>query len=224
MRNRKMNLIIAGGILSVAIAGTVLPMEQPLLVSAETTETASDLNILGLDFDKSYPQAAGTRITIHANCSGGTGAYVYTFMVQLPNGTYETIAKDVENASVNYTLSQVGTYNFSVVVTDGVDTVSDVKEFVTTIGKVKINSVKLNKTSFKKGNTVKIKVNATPSTGKVKSKIVVKTPDGAKKTVKGYSTKMSASYKLKKKGNYKIIVSVKDSKTSTSTTKSIKVK
>ena len=71
---------------------------------------------------------------------------------------------------------------------------------------------------------VKIKVSATPSTGKAKSKIVVKTPDRSKKTVKGYSTKMSASYKLKKKGTYKIIVSVKDGKTSASTTKSIKVK
>lgn len=222
VRNRKMSLIIVGGMLSAAIATSVMPFGQVEVVSAETTEATTDLQISRLIFDKSYPQAAGTRIRISADCSGGTGNYTYTYKVQLPDGTYEVIAKDVEQDFVNYTLSEAGTYNFSVEVSDGEDTVVYTKEFVTT--KVKINSVSFNKSSFKKNDTVKIKVSATPSTGKAKSKIVVKTPDGSKKTVKGYSTKMSASYKLKKKGTYKIIVSVKDGKTSASTTKSIKVK
>lgn len=224
MHTRKMSLIIAGGMLSVAIATSVLPVGQAEVVSAEATETVSTLQISKLVFDKSYPQAAGTRVMISADCSGGTGNYAYTFKVQLPDGTYEVIAKDTEQTFVNYTLSEVGTYNFSVEVSDGENIAVYTKEYVTTLAKVKINSVKFNKNSFKKSDTVKIKVSATPSVGKAKSKIVVKTPNGAKKIVKGYSTKMSASYKLKKKGMYKFTVSVKDGKTSTSTTKSIEVK
>lgn len=224
VRNRKISLIIAGGMLSAAIATSVMPFGQLDVVSAEEIEATSTLQISKLVFDKSDPQAAGTRVMISANCSGGTGDYVYTYKVQLPNGTYEVIAKDTEQAFVNYTLSEVGTYNFSVEVSDGEDIAVYTKEYVTTLANVKINGVKFNKKSFKKNDTMKIKVSATPAVGKVKSKIIVKMPDGEKKTVKGYSAKMSASYKLKKKGLYKIIVSVKDGKTSTSTTKSIKVK
>lgn len=224
MCSKKVRQMLVGGLLSLAMTGAVLPLGQPLDVSAETAEATSDLRILGLHFDKSYPQAAGTRVTISADCFGGTGDYVYTYTVRLPDGTYETIATDTESASVGYTLSEVGTYNFSVAVSDGTELVSDTKEFIVTPAKVKIDRVKLNKSSFTKNDTLKINISATPSSGTVKSKITVKTPTGTKKTIKGYSTKMSASYKLKKKGTYKITVSVKDSKTSTSTSKTIKVK
>ena len=224
VRKRKISLLIAGGILSASIAVIVMPLGLDKVVSAEVSEIESNLQISKLVFDKSYPQVVGTRVMISADCSGGTGDYVYTYKVQLPDGTYEIIAKDTEQAFVNYTLSEVGTYNFSVEVSDGEDIAVYTKEYVATLAKVKISSVNFNKSSFKKNDTVKIKVSATPSTGKAKSKIVVKAPGGAKKTVKGYSTKMSASYKLKKKGTYKVIVSVKDTKTSASVTKSIKVK
>ena len=122
-------------------------------------------------------------------------------------------------------MQEAGVYNFYVEVKDSAGTVqSDEVEFVAKSTKVMLNNVSFNKAKYAKKDNVQIAIKATAASGTVKSKVVVTTPNGKKVTVKKLSTKMKASYKVTKKGTYKFTITVKDSKTSASTTKSIKVK
>lgn len=221
MFNKKFQKALVSGMAAVAMATTILSVGVTGNVKAATEE---GLQLTKIEFDYVSPQMKGTKLTISTYCTGGTGELTYTYRVLLPNGTYETIAKDSSNEYVNYTLSEVGIYNFLVEVTDGKTTCYDQVEYVSTPSQVSLDRFKFNKSSYTKNDKVKITIGATPAMGTVKSKIVVKTPAGKRTTVKGYSAKMTASYKVKKKGTYKFTVIVKDSKTSVSKTKSIKVK
>lgn len=221
MFNKKLQKALVSGMAAIAVATTVLPVGLAENVKAAAEE---GLQLVKIEFDQASPQVQGSRITISAQCTGAIGEVSYTYRVILPNGTYETIAKDSSNEYVNYTLSEVGIYNFIVEVSDGKSYCYDQVEYVSNPSKVSLDQFKFDKSSYSKNDKVKITIGATPATGTVKSKIVVKTPAGKKTTVKGYSKKMTASYKVKKKGTYKFTVTVKDSKTSVSKTKSIKVK
>lgn len=219
--NKKFQKALAGSMAAVAMATAVLPVGVTGNVKAAEQE---GLQLTKIEFDQASPQVQGTSITISAQCTGAIGELSYTYRVLLPNGNYETIAKESSNEYVNYTLSEVGIYNFIVEVSDGKSYCYDQVEYVSTPSKVSLDRFKFDKSSYAKNDKVKITIGATPAEGTVKSKVVVKTPAGKKTTVKGYSTKMTASYKVKKKGTYKFTVSVKDNKTSVSKTKSIKVK
>lgn len=223
MFNKKLQRTILGGMLAVAMGTVVMPVPQSSVVSVNAA-VQQRLTLSQIVFEETSPQIQGSRVTLYAECSGGTGEYTYTYKVMLPNGTIETIAENSSNEYINYTMNEVGVYNFQVQVSDGDDVVSDVKEFEVTPAKVSINQVKLNKTVFKKKETVKFTIDATAAEGVAKSKIVVVLPGGKKVVVKKFSAAMTANYKLKKKGNYKATITVKDGKTSASKTVSFKVK
>lgn len=221
MFNKKLQKALASGMVAIAMVTTVLPMVATGTVNAATEE---GLQLVKIEFDQASPQVQGTEITISPQCTGAMGELSYTYRVMLPNGTCETIAEESSNEYVNYTLSEVGIYNFIVEVTDGKTHQYDQVEYVSKPAKISLDRFQFDKSSYKKNDKVKVTIGATPATGTAKSKVVVKTPAGKKVTVKGYSTKMTASYKVKKKGTYKFTVTVKDSKTSVSKTKSVKVK
>lgn len=221
---KKLRKIVIGGMLSAAIVTVATPVNDLCKVVAAENEIPEELQITKITFDKTYPQRAGTRVLLSADCKGGTGEYAYTYTVKLPDGSYQVIAEDTECDYISYTLDQVGIYNFEVKVKDAFDIVTDVKEFIATPSKVSINSVKLNKSSYKVNDNVKFTVKATPSIGTVQSKIVIQTPKGKMVKVKDYSTKNTASYKVKKKGIYKVTIYVKDGESSTKVSKSFKVK
>lgn len=221
MFNKKLQKALASGMVAIAMATTVLPMGANGTVKAAAEE---GLQLVKIEFDQASPQVQGTEITVSALCTGGTGELSYTYRVLLPNGSYETIVEESSNEYVNYTLSESGIYNFIVEVSDGKSYCYDQVEYVSKPSKVSLNRLEFDKSSYSKNDKVKIAIGATPATGKVKSKVVVKTPVGKNVTVKKYSTKMNATYKVKKKGTYKFTVTVKDSKTSVSKSKSIKVK
>lgn len=223
MFNRKIRQTMVSCMVAVAITVGGAPLQQNVQVAAETTEE-TNLQVMGVTFDQSSPKASGTRLTIGADCFGGTGNYVYTYKVRRPSGTYETIAQDTDSVFVNYTVNEVGIYNFSVTVSDGVDSVSEVNEFVVKPSKVVIDSVKLNKSTFKKNDKVKFTVATTAASGTVKTKIDIVTPSGKKVTVKKYSTKKTATYKATQRGTYKATIYAKDSKSSTKVTKCFQVK
>lgn len=207
---------MAWTMLGVAVWNTTLP--AGMLATNTVAAATNDLMLKNISIEGSEKKVQGTRITLTAQCQGGAGEYSYSYRVLLPSGKVETIAEETVKDTIEYTLSEVGTYNFMVRVTDGYDVVTDTVECQAERSKVLLNYVKLNKTSFKKKDTVKFSIKATPATGKVSSKVLLTIPGGKKVLVKGYSTKMTASYKLKKKGTYKATISVKDSKTSTSKT------
>ena len=222
MFNKKVQKVLVSGMLAAALTVSAVPMGEVASVFAATDN--SDLSMNQLSISLASPQKSGTTLTLSAECEGGYGDLTYTYRVLLPDGTWEIIAQDTSCEHVDYTVSQVGSYNFSVDVSDGYDTVTDVKEFQVTPAKVTINSVKLNKSSYSIKDKMKVSVSATASAGKVKSKIVLTKPNGRKVTVKGYSTKMSGSYQLKKKGTYKDTVYVKDAATTAKKSKTITVK
>lgn len=225
MFNKKIHKIVAGGMAALALVTVVAPMCAPGYVMAETVDTKLQLKKIAIDL--ASPQNQGTEITITPECFGGTGELSYTYKVKLPGekSEYETIADESSNESVTYTLQEAGVYNFYVEVKDSAGTVqSDEVEFVAKSTKVMLNNVSFNKAKYAKKDNVQIAIKATAASGTVKSKVVVTTPNGKKVTVKKLSTKMKASYKVTKKGTYKFTITVKDSKTSASTTKSIKVK
>lgn len=222
--HKKLRRVVTAGVLSIAMVTATIPVGHTCNVFAAESNISADLQIAEISFDKAYPQKAGTRVILSADCEGGTGEYSYTYTVKLPDGSYQIIAEDTDCDYVSYTLDQVGIYNFEVKAKDEYDIVTDIREFIAIPSKVSINSVKLNKSSYSVNDSVKFTVNATPSTGTVKTKIVVQTPNGKKVKVKGYSTKSTASYKVKKKGTYKATIYAKDGKTSTSVSKSFKVK
>ena len=219
--NKKLQKVLVSGIVAISMVTTLMPMG-----ATENAKAASEegLQLVKIEFDQASPQVQGTEITVSAQCTGGTGELSYTYRVLLPNGSYETIVKESSNEYVNYTLSETGIYNFIVEVSDGKSYCYDQVEYVSKPSKVSLNRLEFDKNSYSKNDKVKITIDATPATGKVKSKVVVKTPMGKNVTVKGYSAKMTASYKVKKKGTYKFTATVKDDKTSVSKTKSIKVK
>ena len=222
MFNKKLQRTILSGMLAVAMGTTMVPVASMADVNAAVQETR--LTLSQIIMEETSPQVQGTRVTLYAQCTGGTGEYTYTYKVMLPNGTIETIAENSSNEYINYTMNEVGVYNFQVQVSDGDEVVSDVKEFEVTPAQVVINQVKLNKTVLARKENVKFTISATPAEGVAKSKIVVVTPAGKKVVVKKFSSKMTASYKAKKKGNYKAIVTVKDGKTTATKTVSFKVK
>lgn len=225
MFNKKIHKIVAGGMAALALVTVVAPMCAPGYAMAETVDTKLQLKKIAIDL--ASPQNQGTEITITPECFGGTGELSYKYKVKLPGekSEYETIADESSNESVTYTLQEAGVYNFYVEVKDSAGTVqSDEVEFVAKSTKVMLNNVSFNKAKYAKKDNVQIAIKATAASGTVKSKVVVTTPNGKKVTVKKLSTKMKASYKVTKKGTYKFTITVKDSKTSASTTKSIKVK
>lgn len=221
---KKIKQMVIGSMLSVVMVTTVLPVNGIRNVFAAENEESEYLQITEISFDKAYPQKAGTRVVLSANCEGGVGEYSYTYTVKLPDGSYQTIAEDTDCDYVSYTLEQAGIYNFEVKVKDDYDIETDISEFIVTQSKVSIDSVKLNKSSYSVNDKVTFTVNATPSTGTARTKIVVQTPNGKKVKVKDYSVKKTASYKVKKKGTYKVTIYAKDGDTSTSISKSFKVK
>lgn len=222
---RNLKKIILGGMLSVAIISTGLGNTtcNTLLATEESMGQVEDLRITSIKFDKAYPQIVGTSVVLSAECSGGTGEYAYTYTVLLPDGTHETIAESSDCNYMEYTFEEEGIYNFEVRVDDGVELVTEVIEYVVTQAKVSIDNVKLNKKKFKKNDKVKFTVKVTAATGTARSKIVVKTPSGKKVTVKKYSTKKTATYKLKEKGKYKVTIYAKDGSTTAKVKKTVKV-
>lgn len=224
MFHKKLRRVVITGMLSAAMITIAMPVSSISKVSAAESNISTDLQIEEMAFDKTYPQKAGTRVVVSADCVGGTGEYTYTYTVKLPDGSYQVIADDTDCDYVSYTLEQVGIYNFEVKVKDGYDIVTDVREFITRPGKVAINSVKFNKSTYSVNDTAKITINATPSIGTVQTKIVVQTPNGKKVKVKEYSSKKTANYKVKKKGTYKVTIYAKDGETTTKVSKSFKVK
>ena len=225
MFNKKIHKTFAGGMAALALATVVAPVWAPGYVMAETADATLQLKKIAIDLTS--PQKQGTEITITPECFGGTGELSYTYKVKIPGvkSEYETIADESSNESITYTLQEAGVYNFYVEVKDSAGTVrSDEIEFTANATKVVVNSVSFNKTKYAKKDNVQIAIKATAASGTLKSKIVVTTPNGKKVTVKKLSTKMKASYKVTKKGTYKFTITAKDSKTSVSTTRSIKVK
>lgn len=221
---KKLRRVAITSMLSAAMVTAVMPVNYRCSVFAAENNISTDLQIVEISFDKTYPQRAGTRVVLSADCEGGTGEYSNTYTVKLPDGSYQTIAEDTDCDYISYTFDQVGIYNFEVKAKDAYDIVSDVREFVVTPGKISINRVKLDKNSYSVNDSVKFTVDATPSIGTAQTKIVLQTPNGKKVKVKDYSTKKTASYKVKKKGTYKVTVYAKDGETSTSVSKSFKVK
>lgn len=222
--HKKLRQVVITGMLSAAMITVAMPVNNISKVFAAENDISTDLQIDEIAFDKTYPQRAGTRVILSANCVGGTEEYTYTYTVKLPDGSYQIIAENTDCDYVSYTLDQVGIYNFEVKVKDGYDIVTDVREFIAAPSKVAIDSVKFNKSTYSVNDTVKITVNATPSIGKLQTKIVVQTPSGKKVKVKDYSSKKTANYKVKKKGTYKVTIYAKDGETSTKVSKNFKVK
>lgn len=221
--HKRLKRVMVSSMLSASLITTMMLCQNVTNVFAEESKEMEELQITDFTFDKIGSQKAGTRVVLSTECKGGTGEYSYCYTVKLPNGSYETIAEDTEADCISYTAEQVGVYNFEVKVKDEYDTVTDIRELIVIPTKVSLNSVKLNKKSYKVNESVKFTVSATPSSGIAKTKIVVKTPDGKSVKVKDFSTGKTASYKVTKKGTYKVTFYAKDSKTSTSTTKSFKV-
>lgn len=220
MFNKKIQRTLASGVIAIALATTLVPMGMTGSVKAASTQ----LRLLDVQVEQASAVVMGDTVIVSALTDGGVGELLYTYKVMLPNGNFETIAKDVSVDSINYTMTEKGIYNFFVEVTDENSFVYDVRECQVNADKITIDSVKLNQKSYKKADEIKFDITATPASGTAKTKVVVKTPAGKTVSVKKLSTKSTATYKFAKKGTYTFTITAKDSKTTVSVTKKIVVK
>ena len=222
MFNKELRKAFVGQLLAVSMVGAVMPRNT--VSDAQAAVVSEAFQMTGMSVEAASPQMQGTKLTISAFCSGGSGDYTYTYRVKRPDGSDETIAKDISSDRVTYTVEDIGIYNFEVQVSDGMDVYSDIQEFVVTPSKVTISKFQTDRANYKKKDVVRFKVGATAAWGtEVKSKIVLQTP-GGKVTVKKYSKVATAMYKVKKKGTYQATVTVKDEKTTANKTISFTVK
>ena len=154
--------------------------------------------------------------------------YVYTYSVTKSKKT-KTLASKTTKKTVNWTPSTNGTYTVKIKLINKangkvVKTVSKnykVLKRVITIKKVTISK----KTNKKKVATITITAKAVTTKGKVSYRIVVRNNKGKTVASKKYAKKNKLIWKTKKKGTYKITVSVKNGKgVEVSKTKTYKVK
>lgn len=221
MFNKKMQKSLLSGALAVTMAMAAVPF-CPVTYAQEKVEGL--LQITQFHVGDGMSQYQGSEISLASVCQGGTGTYSYTYRVKLPDGSSETIVKESGNEHVSYTLSETGVYNFEVVIADGKEIVSDVTECNVIPSKVCLSQVKTNKTSYQKKETMKMTIAATAATGSAVSKVTVKEPKGKTKTVKKFSSAMSAQYRFNKKGIYVFTVTVKDEVSTTNKNIRIKVR
>ncbi len=154
--------------------------------------------------------------------------YVYTYSVTKSKKT-KTLASKTTKKTVKWTPSTNGTYTVKVKLINKangkvVKTVSKnykVLKRVITIKKVTISK----KTNKKKVATITITAKAVTTKGKVSYRIVVRNNKGKTVASKKYAKKSKLVWKTKKKGTYKITISVKNGKgVEVSKTKTYKVK
>ena len=191
-------------------------------VTPAPTDPQSDLSVK-LTTNKKSPQVRDTVITLTATASKGSGSYEYMFYVKDKDTGVQTSLQSVYKSNNKVTWKPVSAGNYVLVVS-----VKDTKTGATVKGQKSyrvekpvfaLNSFKVTKS----GKKISMTASATPKSGSVKYRYVIKR---GSKTVKSYkySTKKTYSYKVSKKGTYRIVLYAKNGSNLICSSKMIKIK
>lgn len=174
--------------------------------SSTNTSTLSFTH-LGLSAKTLY---IGKNYTITAEATGGSGQYTYNFFVT-KGGT--SLTQSGSKNKFSWTPTASGTHSIIVYVTD--DTGHSFHSTATvSVKAMSITGIKYNKT-LKKG--AKIKFTAKVNSGIAPYKYTFTIYRNSKKVVSKTGKKQSVTYTIKKTGNYKIKVTIKDAKGNSAT-------
>lgn len=188
-------------------AGKVIYKTKSVTVKANTTA----LKITSTSISEEEV-TVGDDVTLSMTTSGGEGTLQYRFVAQKDNKT--TFAKGYANSkSVTWTPSEAGTYKLTFKAKDsnGASVYKVVKCIVKDVEGLKINSIKLSKTSPQSaGTSIKITVDA-QSSNVVYYKMWAYKVGGEWSLIKDFSTSNVATWKPTEAGNYFIWVDAMDS-------------
>ena len=159
--------------------------------------------------------AAGQKVNFYMSATGGAGDY--TYRMEVMNAAGKKVNLKIKNASIKgyekeaiWIASKTGTYKVNLVVTDKAGYYNSRSVSYSITNPVTIKTFKASKTSVKKGKTIKFTANAT-SFESVKYRFKLQ-KIGSKtiKTLRGYSTKKTYTWKTTAKGKYYVYLQVKD--------------
>jgi len=184
--------------------------------------------ITRLTANPSLRQYVGEPITLSAAARGGSGTYTYEFSYVDSKG--DTIEKKVEDAGSSATvifqdpdaITVAGTYQFKLTVTDteNNDAHSNTAEKTityTVVNKPAIKTFKIDKTSVKKGSSIKLTAAGQYGIGTYQYEFWVKKEGDEKETrIRSFSRTPTFTYRPLTAGTYTFYVDIKDSKMTTS--------
>ena len=159
--------------------------------------------------------AAGQKVNFYMSATGGAGDY--TYHMEVMNAAGKKVNLKIKNATIKgyekeaiWIASKIGTYKVNLVVTDKAGYYNSRSVSYKITNPVTIKTFKASKTSIKKGKTIKFTVNAA-SFESVKYRFKLQ-KIGSKtiKTLRGYSTKKTYTWKTTAKGQYYVYLQVKD--------------
>ncbi len=183
----------------------------------------SDFAISVFRVAPSLSQVKNKTVKITVRATGGVGVYFYRY--EIYNSKNERVAykKYTEGlTSCNWKANKAGTYKIKVYAKDedGV-VVTKTKTFTIVSKKLSVATTKNTTVKLKKGKTATVKVKASGGKKAYKYKFTVYTYAGKRVTYSKYRTNTIWKWKATKAGNYKIVVTVKDS-TGTTIAKTVK--
>ncbi|MBD5135246.1 MAG: starch-binding protein [Lachnospiraceae bacterium] len=172
---------------------------------------------------KSGTAVVGDKVVVRVNATGGIGQKFYRYYYKL-NGKKYMLKDYTATKKINWVPKKAGKYQLFVEATDDLGNKVTKKVNYTVIDKLKVKSLKADKSSVKAGQKVKLSASATGGTKgySYKFKYVYKNKSVL---IRGYSSSSSVNWKPKSKGKYKITVYVRDAKNrKTSKTVTLSVK
>lgn len=168
------------------------------------------ITISSLEISPSEGQVVGSKIEISAKATGGKDTLSYKFVAINETGDEEEISASSIKSSVTWTPKEAGTYSIKVEVTDGNETKELSKEYLVSENDVtdelKITDVKINPSTIKAFDEVKIKILATGGAGDYTYKVKVNNT-----TIQNYKSNDEITWTPEEAGEYELVIIVKDS-------------
>ena len=197
---------------------TVSSTRITVKVTNSETELKGTLKVN--DSTEALTKTVGSKITLNAQATGGSGSYTYKFAVlNVDTGKWSALKDYSSTASYTYSLDYTGTKQFAVTVKDSNGktvatnriTVNVVKETESLSAKLTVNGATGNIVAFV-GDSINLSVATSGGSGSYTYKYVVYNVDTkAWFVLKDYNSSSSYTTKLSIAGTKQFVVSVKDS-------------
>ena len=153
----------------------------------------------------------GSRVSLTAAASQGTGSYKYAFYYKTSSSGCKTIKNYSTSKTATFTPNKAGTYSIRIDVKDSAGTVKSKTFTLKCSVSALVNSSKISSSNVKLGAKITLTASASGGTGSYKYAFYYKAPSTSSwKTIKNYSTSKKASFVPNKTGNYSVKINVKD--------------